>query len=523
MSTTTTTVTQTQQQQQQQQQQEQRYHPVVITGAGIVGLTLALALEKHAGIKPLVVDQASSFNDGVGAGIGMYPNGLRVIKDISPMLLARIQHAGVPYRQRRWERHDGSTVMSADESVISDDSYAYNLEPMGVRRWKLQKILYEAVVKKGITVEFDKQVLTVQQQQQQQQQPLIRIEFQDGTSMVTELVLAADGAKSAVREAIMKQQQQQTPSKLTLTGTTCMYGVATLPYEIPSGLALPSSETTKCHGAFYATDVHEQCFQFHMPTPHWEGKERRSERRSSNAHDDNDDDNNDESTTSGGAASILHAIWDPLSSELCQEECEGLANVLAEDGWDEAKYLQPLRHATKAIKVPFALLEPPLQTFVYQHNRVVLVGDSAHPPVPYLGQGAQQGIEDAGTLALLMKGMDVVSSSSSSFFDTTNLDRALRIYDRLRVPRTQQILELSKEHGTMQQKRAESANRRQSRAREEQLQRNVFFHETLNDVLPGATYDYKEAVNHALKAEPLGVVIEKEEEEETEKGDDLTT
>jgi hypothetical protein len=77
----------------------------------------------------------------------------------------------------------------------------------------------------------------------------------------------------------------------------------------------------------------------------------------------------------------------------------------------------------------------------------------------------------------------------------------------------------------MQQKRAESSNRRQSRAREEQLQRNVFFHETLNDVLPGATYDYKEAVNHALKAEPLGAVIdnEKQEEEETEKGDDLTT
>jgi ribulose 1,5-bisphosphate synthetase/thiazole synthase len=77
--------------------------PVVIAGAGIVGLVLALALDKHLGIKPRIFDQAPAFHDGVGAGIGMYPNGLRVIKDISPLLLARIQHEGIPYRQRRWE------------------------------------------------------------------------------------------------------------------------------------------------------------------------------------------------------------------------------------------------------------------------------------------------------------------------------------------------------------------------------------------------------------------------------------
>ena len=76
---------------------------IVIAGAGIVGLVLALALEKHCGIKVELYEQAKQFQDGVGAGIGMYPNGLRVIRDISPELVQEILRQGYPYLFRRWE------------------------------------------------------------------------------------------------------------------------------------------------------------------------------------------------------------------------------------------------------------------------------------------------------------------------------------------------------------------------------------------------------------------------------------
>jgi salicylate hydroxylase len=393
--------------------------------------------------------------------------------------------------------------MTADESVISDDSYAYNLEPMGIRRWKLQKLLYEAVLKRGMIVEFGKKIkraTAVAEDNSHSTIKTIALEFfgnpNDTTVVHTELLLAADGAKSAIRESLHLK------SKLTLTGTTCMYGVADLPYDIPPGLSLPSSETTKCHGAFYATDKREQCFQFHMPTK----THQQLQQQPANSCNDGDDDE------ASSASSIMHAVWDPLSSELCREECQGLAEVLADEGWNETKYLRALRHAHKAIKVPFALLEPPLETFLYtDQKRIVLVGDAAHPPVPYLGQGAQQGLEDAGTLALCLKGLCVVSSDHGGkkpFFDGAALDTALKLYDKMRVPRTRDILEKSKNHGLMQQKRAEAKTRTQARARENLLQRDVFFHETLQDVLPGATYDYKEAVVLALKEEPLGIILE---------------
>eukprot|EP00980_Cylindrotheca_fusiformis_P019575 scaffold6784_cov108-Cylindrotheca_fusiformis.AAC.17 len=77
--------------------------PILIAGAGIVGLVLALSLNKEIGVKPEIYEQATAFQDGIGNGIGMYPNGLRVIRSISPELLSKIRSAGYPYLCRRWE------------------------------------------------------------------------------------------------------------------------------------------------------------------------------------------------------------------------------------------------------------------------------------------------------------------------------------------------------------------------------------------------------------------------------------
>ncbi|UFS96334.1 FAD-dependent monooxygenase [Nocardia huaxiensis] len=66
---------------------------------------------------------------------------------------------------------------------------------------------------------------------------------------------------------------------------------------------------------------------------------------------------------------------------------------------------------------------PPLDTFV--RPRAVLLGDAAHAMTPNMGQGANQALEDAVTLAAVL--------------DRQPLDAALTEYDRLRRPRTQAI------------------------------------------------------------------------------------
>lgn len=83
-------------------------------------------------------------------------------------------------------------------------------------------------------------------------------------------------------------------------------------------------------------------------------------------------------------------------------------------------------------------LARPLRTFV--RGRVVLLGDAAHAMTPNLGQGAGQGIEDAVTLTLLLRGARRV-----------DLDAALARYSALRVPRTAAILRRSRQLGAVSQ------------------------------------------------------------------------
>lgn len=79
---------------------------------------------------------------------------------------------------------------------------------------------------------------------------------------------------------------------------------------------------------------------------------------------------------------------------------------------------------------------PPLDTFA--RGRCVLLGDAAHAMTPNLGQGANQALEDAVTLAALLAAHPDVQS-------------ALASYDRERRARTQMIAQRSRRIGTVAQ------------------------------------------------------------------------
>jgi salicylate hydroxylase len=67
---------------------------------------------------------------------------------------------------------------------------------------------------------------------------------------------------------------------------------------------------------------------------------------------------------------------------------------------------------------------PPIASF--SHGRVALVGDAAHPMVPFLAQGAAQAIEDAGALGRILA-------------QVRDVPAALAIYSRDRVARATRV------------------------------------------------------------------------------------
>lgn len=68
----------------------------------------------------------------------------------------------------------------------------------------------------------------------------------------------------------------------------------------------------------------------------------------------------------------------------------------------------------------------PLKHWIHPSNKVILLGDSCHPMLPYLAQGAAQATEDAGTLRA------VLSPTTSPY---TDLKTALIHYEKQRLPR----------------------------------------------------------------------------------------
>jgi 2-polyprenyl-6-methoxyphenol hydroxylase-like FAD-dependent oxidoreductase len=85
-----------------------------------------------------------------------------------------------------------------------------------------------------------------------------------------------------------------------------------------------------------------------------------------------------------------------------------------------------------AIEPTFTYDRPPRRT--WSRGRVTLLGDAAHPMKPNIGQGAAQALEDAVVLGLCLAG-------------GSEPEKALRTYERRRVPRANAVVRTSRRAG----------------------------------------------------------------------------
>ena len=347
---------------------------VAIIGGGIGGLTAAVSLLR-AGFDVQVYEQARALGE-VGAGINIGPNASRILHRLGiAEVLGKTGVKPVTFDQRRWD--DGRILLrsplgEAVETAFGAPYYTFH-------RADLHRALADAVP--GDHVHLAHRFTHLVDHGDR-----VEAHFANGTSISADALIGADGIHSVVRHALFG------PERPRFTGCVAYRGLVS-----PDRLTHLGLELT---------------------TQIWMGPGRHFIHY----------------FVSAGRLVNFVAITEEDSwlRESWVDRGE-VADVLAAyAGW-HTQVLSIIGSADETYK--WALFDrAPLPR--WSVGRVTLLGDSCHPMLPFMGQGAAQAIEDAATLkgCLLKFPGDVPA--------------ALRLYEQLRLPRASRLQGMSETNKT---------------------------------------------------------------------------
>lgn len=180
-----------------------------IIGAGIGGLTTALAFEKK-GIDYHIFERASKISE-VGAGIWLAPNALQVLEHLDVVEDAIEKGNSI----------DRITLGKADLSPLSDNfqdkiKNKFGYSTIAIHRAELQKLLFAKIPSNKITLgKGFKSFKTLKDKS-------IKLKFDDNSEFLTNFLIGADGINSIVRKQLFPQ------SKTRFSGQTCWRGIANI-------------------------------------------------------------------------------------------------------------------------------------------------------------------------------------------------------------------------------------------------------------------------------------------------------
>ncbi|MFB9927922.1 FAD-dependent monooxygenase [Amycolatopsis halotolerans] len=335
---------------------------VAIVGGGIGGLTLALALRQR-GIGAEVYERSAELRE-VGAAVALAANGSRVMRRLGLRdELAACSAVPTELVYRHWR--DGRRVVAFPIGDAYEERFGGPY--FGVHRADLQRILADAWGK----VHLGRRVTGVVADGTG-----YRLECADGTSETADVVVGADGVHSTVRAWVDDSPLARYSGSSGFRG---LVPVSQLP-SLPDAGAMQFWLGPGGHLLHYAIgDGSVVNFLAVLDEPaEWAG-----------------------------------ASW---TEDIPRERIEA-----AFEGWHPA--VREMVGATTLYQRWGLFSQNPLNR--WHRGGVVLLGDAAHAMLPHHGQGANQTIEDAVTLA------ECLARDSR--------ETALARYEKLRRPRTRAV------------------------------------------------------------------------------------
>jgi salicylate hydroxylase len=347
-----------------------------IAGAGLGGLYAAVALAR-AGAEVTVVERAEELGEA-GAGIQVSPNGARALARIG-VLAAVEKTAFQPEAAEMRFGLTGALVMRLPLGAAAEARWGAPY--LQAHRADLLGVLEKAARKAGVTIRLGETVTGVTQDDD-----AAALTLASGETVGADVALAADGVRSIIREQVFG------PAAPRFTGQVAWRGTVEAS-RLPKGLVKPTATVWVGAGRHVVT--------YYLRRGHLVNFVAVEERK---AWADED------WWQEGDPEEMRRAFpdWD-----------DGVTTVL---GAAQSCMLWGL----------FDRAPPPR----WSRNRIALLGDAAHPMLPFMAQGAVQAFEDGAALARLLPGADDVPA-------------ALRAYEAERRKRATRVQEGAKLNATL--------------------------------------------------------------------------
>jgi len=162
---------------------------IAIVGGGIGGLTAGIAL-KQAGFEPLIFERAPQFGE-VGAGLSISPN---AVKGLESLGFASFLHetCNEPLDQFVLHGHTGEELQRFDRRPCRD---TYGGSYYQIHRADMLNALIETFGPDDCRM--GKAVKSLSQNSDD-----VRLEFDDGTAVTADIVIGVDGLRSVIRDIL---------------------------------------------------------------------------------------------------------------------------------------------------------------------------------------------------------------------------------------------------------------------------------------------------------------------------------
>jgi 2-polyprenyl-6-methoxyphenol hydroxylase-like FAD-dependent oxidoreductase len=352
-----------------------RQKRVLIAGGGIGGLTAAIALGR-CGIEAEVLER-SNFTEETGAGIQLGPNATRALKRLGVLDVIRPS----AFRPEAMWLYDGPSGRRLQALPLGKRAEKYYGAPyLTIHRADLHAGL-RAVAETLAPVELrpNFEVTSVETVGDH-----VMARSADGTKAEGSSLIGADGLWSAVRNLVAPQ------GELRFAGATAWRA-------LPARESLPSPFNAPVIGLWFGSGAH----LVHYPV------------------------------CGGGSLNVVAITEGGVEGQGWNQPADAAA--LPSKFKPFAREARSLLEHTAGWRSWSLYRLAPLKSF--SAGRLVLLGDAAHPVLPYLAQGAALAIEDALSLG------QVLEASPG------DLIAAFHRYEKLRRARVDRVQSLSRRYG----------------------------------------------------------------------------